>query len=71
MDEAFCQKVVWSHVPMRKLDLENVNRVLGEGYEITDIIPYMEESGGGIYGYRRGLFVNSLLFQLAPSQSKT
>lgn len=71
MDEAPCQKILRSHVPMREIDLEMVNRVLSEGYEITDIVPYLDVGGGGMQGYRRGLFTSNLLFQLNPSHRKT
>ena len=70
MDEKACQKVVWSHVPMREIDLEKINQVLSEGYEIVDIIPDLDMSGGGMQGHRRGLFTSNILFQLSRSQRK-
>lgn len=71
MIETVCQKVFRSYVPMGKVELESINRVLSEGYEITDIIPYLDMRGGGMQGYRRGLFTSSVLIQLTSSQRKT
>lgn len=71
MGETPCQKVIRSYVPMKENEIENINRVLNEGYEITDIIPYLDVRGGGMQGYRRGLFTSSVLIQLTSSQRKT
>ena len=71
MDENPCQKVLWSHVPMKEIDLAQINKCLNEGYEISDIVPYMSESGGAIYVARRGLYITGLLFMLSPSNKKS
>ena len=62
MDEIPCQKVIWSHLQMREPDVEQINNVLNEGYEISDVVPYLSESGGAIYDKKRGLYFTGLLF---------
>jgi len=71
MGEHLCQKVIWSRLQMREADVEQINNILNEGYEISDIVPYMTESGGGIYTIRRGLYISGLLFIFSPSNKKT
>ena len=71
MDEILCQKVIWSHLQMREADVEQINNVLNEGYEISDVVPYLSESGGAIYDRKRGLYITGLLFVVTPSNKKT
>lgn len=71
MDEILCQKVIWSRLQMREADVEQINNILNEGYEISDVVPYMSESGGAIYDKKRGLYITGLLFVFSPSTKKT
>ena len=48
-----------------------VNSILGDGYEVTDIIPIHQTSGGAIYTRARGNYVLRALILLSPSEKKT
>lgn len=50
---------------------EQVNTLLDEGYEIADIIPIHQNSGGAIYSRARGNYVLRVLVLLTPSERRT
>ena len=51
--------------------LDEINSILGEGYEIYDIIPTLQISGGAIYRRIHGLYVLNFVFLLNASDRKT
>lgn len=51
--------------------LDSVNSILSEGYEIMDIIPILEASGGAMFTISRGLYTHNVLFVLNPSEKQT
>lgn len=50
---------------------DEVNSILGEGYEITDIVPIKQTSGGSIYTRVKGHYVLRVLILFTPSKKKT
>lgn len=50
---------------------DEVNSILGEGYEIIDIISIQQTSGGAIYTRVRGHYVLRVLILFTPSNKKT
>jgi hypothetical protein len=67
MKEDLCQRVVRYQTHMGSISIDEINVILEEGFEITDIVPYMTR----VQGYRSGIEINRILFHLTPSQRKT
>lgn len=51
--------------------LDTINTIIAEGYEISDITPILQVSGGGIYSRVNGLYTLKTLFILSESEKRT
>ena len=51
--------------------MDKMNSILEEGYEIADILPTLQASGGGISCRIHGLYTIKVLLLLNPSEKKT
>ena len=51
--------------------MDKINSILEEGYEIADIVPTLQASGGGISRRINGLYTIKVLLLLNPSKKKT
>lgn len=50
---------------------DQINSLLAEGYEVADIIPIHQPSGGAMYTRTRGNYVLKILILLSPSDRRT
>ena len=51
--------------------MDTINLILEEGYEIADIVPALQASGGGISRRVHGLYTIKVVLLLNPSDKKT
>ena len=51
--------------------MDKINSILEEGYEIADIVPTLQASGGGISRRIHGLYTIKVVLLLNPSEKKT
>ena len=51
--------------------MDTINLILEEGYEIADIVPTLQASGGGIRRRVHGLYTIKVVLLLNPSDKKT
>ena len=51
--------------------MDKMNSILEEGYEIADIVPTLQASGGGISRRIHGLYTIKVVLLLNPSEKKT
>ena len=51
--------------------MDKINSILEEGYEIADIVPTLQASGGGISRRINGLYTIKVVLLLNPSEKKT
>ena len=50
---------------------DHINELLAEGYEVADIVPIHQTSGGAVYSRTRGNYVLKVLMLLEPSERIT
>jgi len=62
------QKIVEYNIGSK---LDEINTILAEGYEITDITPILQASGGGISNRVQGLYTLRVLFILSASEKRS
>ena len=67
MKEDHCQKVVMYRTHMGTISIDEINVILEDGFEISDIVPYMTS----VRGYKSGIEIKRILFHLTNSQRKT
>ncbi len=74
MDNKLKQKIVACKLPVsveKTTPVNDINLLLDDGYEVEDIVPYLEKRGGGIYSRSHGLYVDNALVILKQSEKKT
>ena len=62
------QKIIEYNIGSR---LDAINTILAEGYEISDITPILQASGGGISSRVHGLYTLKVLFILSASEKRS
>jgi hypothetical protein len=50
--------------------LSDLNTLLASGFEITDIVPILQQSGGAIFSRRAGIYPVTWVFTLTESVAK-
>ena len=74
MENKSTQKVVLSNLQVsieQTQPLNDINIILDDGYEVEDVVPFLEEAGGAIYKRSHGLYVDNALFILSQSDKKS